>query len=174
MFYGPLKETREIIPVKQTTFDRLIKYFYQVKIYVDCFSVSEIFELLNLAERYDVAKLKIELKKMLQLFQVTRENLMETASIACQFSMFEDSSSALLLNCAKFLYKNITSPKEIVEFTVDQHAKGLGEVHLKLFGLIKNFSGNCGEPQPCLKGHRVAHHDLRKGLKVEKTIQMTK
>ena len=50
MFYGPLKETREIIPVKQTTFEafkRLVEFFYQVKIDGSYLTILEIFELLN-------------------------------------------------------------------------------------------------------------------------------
>ena len=77
-------------------------------------------------------------------------------------------SQTFALLALRFPTIYITGTKEIAEFTVDQHAKGLGEVHLKLFALLKTICRNCGEPQPCLKDKTVAHHDLRKGLKVKK------
>ena len=177
MFYGPLKENREVIPVKQTTIEavrKLVSYFYELQIDGNDMTLLEIFELVNLAERYAVTDLKQELEKLLQTFPITRENLMDTAEIAYQYSIFDAGSNALLLNCAKFLLKNITSASEIVEFTVKQHARGQAAVNQKLFSVVKSLEsgkcGNCGEVSSCLKGQEVVHNKLREGLKVKKNI----
>ena len=54
MFYGVMKESNDIIPVKQTpadAFSLLIDYFYQVEISCKEMTILELFELVNLAER---------------------------------------------------------------------------------------------------------------------------
>ena len=64
MFYGAMKETRDEIPVDETTgkaFNKLVDYVYQVDINCEDMSLYELFELVNLAERYDVPELMNEL-----------------------------------------------------------------------------------------------------------------
>merc|ERR1712142_623526 len=142
MFYGPMKKNREVIPVKQTTVEavqKLVSYFYELQIDGDDMTVLELFELVNLAERYAVTDLKHELEKLLQTFPITRENLMDTAEIAYQYSIFDAGSNALLLNCAKFFLKNITSASEIVEFTVKLNERGHAAVSLELFTIVKSL-----------------------------------
>merc|ERR1712098_964171 len=146
---------------------------------IDCddMTVLEILELVNLAERYAVTDLKHDLEKLLQTFPITRENLMDTAVIAYQRSTFEaysHSSALLLLNCAKFFLKNITSASEIIEFTVKLNERGHAAVSQELFTIVKSLESakceNCGEVSSCLKGQEVVHIKLRKGLKVKKNI----
>ena len=179
MFYGPMKVNREVIPVKQTTVEavrKLVSYFYELQIDGDDMTVLEILELVNLAERYDVTDLRYELDKLLRTFPITRENLMDTVEIAYQHSTFEvHSSDLLLINCAKFFLKNITSATEIVEFTVKLHERGQAAVSQELFTIVKRLESakcrNCGEVSvSCLKGQEVVHNKLRKGLKVKKNI----
>merc|ERR1719481_750481 len=60
MFYGAMKETKDVIPVEQCTakaFSLLIDHFYQVDINCKEMTIEELFDLVNLAEKYDVPKL---------------------------------------------------------------------------------------------------------------------
>jgi len=175
MFYGPMRETRDVIPVKGTTieaFKRMLDFFYQVD--VDCSEMSniELFELVNLSEKYNVTKLKEELKDQMEIVPISMENLMETVSIASECKHFEVASSALLLNCAKVLQKNIRGVADQHQFLLDQHASGKGALALELLSVVKTLEellcGNCKEEEEeCLDGYCVEVDKLRHGLKVK-------
>jgi len=173
MFYGAMKETRDKIPVDETTvdaFNKLVDYFYQVDINCEDLPVQELFDLVNLAERYDVPKLMDELICQMELVPITMKNIMELAAIATEFSVHEATSSALLLACAKHFQKEVTSDQEKVKFMVDQYAKGNGMDALKLLSLVETLPplkcANCHE-KDCLVGKEVPVKNLVEGLKVK-------
>jgi len=90
MFYGALKETKDVIPVEQTTaeaFENMIKFLYHVDIDYKNMTVSEMFDLVNLAERYDVPKLMQELTVRLTMVPLSMNNFMEVAHIARVFAV---------------------------------------------------------------------------------------
>ena len=85
MFFGPMRESKDVIPVRETTveaFKKLIDYIYQVDIDIGGIELIEVFDLVNLAERYNVPELKEELKDQMELVPVALENLMEVATMA--------------------------------------------------------------------------------------------
>jgi len=173
MFYGSLKETSDPIIVKDTTiiaFEKLIDYVYQVDIDCKEIAVRELYDLVNLAERYEIVKLKEELRLQMEIVPMTMGNLMEVSSIGCKFSkLFETTSASLLMNCAKFFQKNIKSAAEQNQFILEEHAKGLGLVALDLLKLAKTLPPlsceNC-EEETCLRGEGVDPSKLKKGLRV--------
>jgi len=176
MFYGAVKETKDFIQVEQTTseaFERLLDYFYSVDIDCKDMSVSELFEIVNLAEKYNVPKFMDELKKQMTIIPLTMENMMEVATTASQFSQFEGASAALLLHCAQYLNEKVTEPRDRVEYMVAQNAEGNGVVALNLLSLAQALPPsegtnckNCKE-RDCLIGHSVPQSKLVKGLKVK-------
>merc|ERR1719347_952849 len=118
MLYGNLKETKDVIQVRQTTaeaFALLIDYFYQVDINCEELTIFELFDLVNLAERYDVPELMNELTRQMEIVPITMKNIMEVSITASKFSYFEAASSALLLNCAKVFKENVVKDKDQIE-----------------------------------------------------------
>jgi len=179
MFYGALKETRNVIPIEQTTadaFEKLIDFFYHVDIDYKSMGVLELFDMVNLAEQYDVPKLMRELIVGLTMVPLTMQNFMEVANIASKFSQFEDASSALLLHCAKYFHEKVIKrePDEQMKFMAAQHREGRGDVALELLTLAESMTpvvcDNCHEKE-CLVGMEVPPEKLFSGQHVKANHQ---
>ena len=108
MFYGPVRETGEVVEVVDTTaqaFAAMINY-----IYYPAFNLSQIrcpqklFELLSLGDKYQILKLFKSTSEALESLDIARENMIFTASVAKNYKeIFNDLSSKLTLKCLKFL-----------------------------------------------------------------------
>lgn len=175
MFYGAMKETKDVILIEQSTADAfsvLIDYFYQVDINCIDMTVKELFDLVNLAERYDVPELMYELMGQMKIVPICMENLMDVADTALKLSCFELASSTLLMNCAKVFKEKVTKVRDRIDFMVAQHKKGDGTVALKLLSLVESLPStecyNCHEDEKeCLAGRMVPMNRLKEGLKVQ-------
>jgi len=173
MFYGPMKEKSEVISVRQTSFTAfgmMMSYIYQVDIDCKVLTVGELFELMNLTERYDVAGLMEEVKIQMDMIPINSlSTMIQLASTARQFSHFEFASATLLSKCAEFFQKNIRADN-LSQFMVDQHAAGDGLVALDLLTLVQSMPvncDNCGE-KFCRVGQGVDVDKFRRiGLKVK-------
>ena len=167
MFFGPLKETREVIPIEQTTleaFEILVEYIYQKDIDWSKMTVLEMYDIVNLAERYQMSDLMTEIKTQMEVVAITDENLMDTAHIATQFSQFPDVSSTLLNSCARFLQKTKRTPVDRLDFAINQSGGGQEVTTLQLLMLVRDLPtlecGNCGEPmEMCMDGKVVETMD---------------
>ena len=112
MFFGPAKETSEVIEVKETTpeaFETMINYIYNPP-GGEPFNLNQIgcpqklFELLTLANRYQVCNLATMTSDALGNLTITRENMIFTATVAKNYkTAFHDVSMKLLMKCLKFL-----------------------------------------------------------------------
>ena len=171
MFYGPMKETKKVIEVKETTFEafkKMIEYVYNVDIECKEIGLQELYDIVNLAELYDLPKLTEELKTQMENIPLSMDNLMEVASTASEFSQFVIVSNALLMSCAKFLQKKFSDPADRLEFALNQHASGNVEVAMELLALVKQLPplvecSNC-KGKPCMKEQVVPHSRMRSGL----------
>ena len=70
-FFGPAKEIKDIIPVRQTTFyafTKMFDYIYQKNVDWEDLSVLELYDVVNLAEKYDISGLMDELKFRWRIF----------------------------------------------------------------------------------------------------------
>ena len=106
MFYGSLKESNDVVVVKETSadaFNAMIDFIYGngIKWAVED-NIEELFAIGNMAERYQIKKLAVEVKKRFDLFKLTKENVVILAATALEFVQFEDLSSAMFLHYAKF------------------------------------------------------------------------
>ena len=111
-FFGPMKDEEVEIEVKMTTadaFQTLIDFIYRSP-GQDTFNMDKIncpqkhFEVLYLADYYEVLDLKTPVKKALQNFVVTTENFEFSATVAMNNKEeFEDCSVILSLRCLKYL-----------------------------------------------------------------------
>ena len=104
-FYGAdFKEKKtENIEMKGTTlkaFKAMISAMYRRPLDLDTMTVTETFELMNLAERYDLPKLKNKLKQAFETMVLSKDNVIKVANIAMKFYQLQEASEALLNNCA--------------------------------------------------------------------------
>ena len=131
MFFGPMKETGEVVDVKETTleaFDTMVKYIYH-PLSGDAFNLNHVrcpqklFELLTLANQYQVFKLAMMTSDALKSFAITRENMIFTATVAKNYKgAFDDVSSKLTVKCLKFLFDATSGGGDIcalIKETVD-------------------------------------------------------
>lgn len=174
MFFGPLKETNDVIQVKQTTFEafeKMIEYIYKSDSDWSGMTVLELYDIINLAERYNMTLMTNEIKTQMETMPLTLESLMDVAHTAAQFTQFEEVSTALLSSCAKFLQKAISGAEDQLQFAVEQVGTGRETTVLHLFGLIKNLPplecSNCRKAQ-CLDGELVVSREkFCIGLKIK-------
>merc|ERR1712179_650979 len=174
MFYGPMKESKDVIVVKETTaeaFKRLIEYIYHVDIECKDISLVELYDIVNLAELYDMPNLTEELINQMENIPLSMDNLVDLATTASEYSQFEEVTNCVLMSCAKFLQKTINDPADRLDFALTQYTSGNGEIALKLLALVKQLSplvecSNCKE-KPCVVGQGVPYDKMRLGLKMK-------
>ena len=165
MFFGPLRETGEVVEVKETTFeafDTMIKYIYN-PLGEDPFNLDKIrcpqklLELLTLANKYQLAKLTTMASEALESLAISRENMIFTATLAKKFKgVFDDLSSKLTMKCLKFLFDTTSSGGDIcalIKDTVDNFPGAnldilrelidVGSETLQLPGIISKQNGIC-------------------------------
>ena len=114
MLLGPMKERGEVIKVKETTheaFNTMISFIYKVpgqdwqeylgKV-INC--PQKLFELLTVADRYEILSLKTLTSDALGSLLISNENLIFTATVAKNYNLlFEDVTHKLLLRCLNWI-----------------------------------------------------------------------
>ena len=121
-FFGPMKDEREVIEVEKTTaeaFQTLIDFIYKQP-GKDTFTGNKIecpqklFELLEIAERYQCLDLAILVKEAFRNFVVKRENMIFTATVAKNYKvLFEDMALILTMKCLKFFHDTTKNSEDI-------------------------------------------------------------
>ena len=112
MFYGPMKETGEVV-VKETTpeaFKTMVQYIYH-PIGGEPFNLNhtrcpqELFEVLTLATKYQISKLATLTSDALRSLSITRETMIFTATVAKNYqdTAFKDLGIEMMMKCVKFL-----------------------------------------------------------------------
>ena len=114
MLLGPMKERGEVIKVEGTThwaFNMMIYFIYKVpgqdwqghlgKV-INC--PQKLFELLTVADRYEILSLKTLTSDALGSLLISNENLIFTATVAKNYELlFEDVTHKLLLRCLNWI-----------------------------------------------------------------------
>ena len=135
MFFGPLKETREVVEVKETTveaFETMVKYIYNPP-GGNPFNLDQIrcpqklFELHTVANKYQLTKLTKMASDALEGLAITRENMIFTATVAKNYKeAFDELSSKLTVKCLKFLFDTTS---------------GGGDIFVLIRETVNNFPG---------------------------------
>ena len=160
MFCGPMKETGKIVEVLGTTFeafDTMVKYIYNPP-GGDPFNLDQIrcpqklFELLALANKYQLAKLTMMASNALESLTITRDNMIYTATVSKIYAgtLFADLSKTLTMKCLKFLFDTTSGGGDIcalIKETVDNFPGAnldilrelidVGSATLQLPGILK-------------------------------------
>ena len=123
LFFGPMKETREVVKVRNTTpeaFETMINYIYKppgdafILTNVGC--PQKLFELLELAERYEIQNLKTLTTEAVENLSVSKENMIFTATVAKKYkTVFEDLSMKLLVKCEELLFDTTSGVGDICD-----------------------------------------------------------
>ena len=138
MFYGPMKETREEIEVNETspeTFSTMINYIYArdpQKVLDDINSPKTLCELFALGDYYDILMLKTGIWRSVPKFEISRENLIETATVAKRFKeLFVDLGTELQMKCLQF---SLTTSSNLPD-DIRQELMEVGKSTLQLSGI---------------------------------------
>jgi len=104
LFFGPMKEKKEEVVIKDTTveaFTIMINFIYQTP----NFSLKEItcpetlFEVYNVSKRYQLDELNDMVKEAFQNFHISEDNVEHAALTAKNYAVFEDMSKILIDKC---------------------------------------------------------------------------
>ena len=111
MFYGPLKETQEIVDVKDISleaFENMIKFIYNPR-EGTMFNLEEVncpqklFEILAVADKYQINRLPTLVMSALENLVIGRGNMIFAATTAKNNKhAFDELSTKVLLKCLKF------------------------------------------------------------------------
>ena len=122
-FFGPMKKMREVVKVRNTTpeaFETMINYIYKppgdafILTNVGC--PQKLFELLVLAERYEIQNLKTLTTEAVENLSVSKENMIFTATVAKKYkTVFEDLSMKLLVKCEELLFDTTSGVGDICD-----------------------------------------------------------
>ena len=126
-FFGPMKDEREVIEVEKTTaeaFQTMIDFIYRLPrqevFLINSNCPQKLFELLELAERYQVLDLKNVANEALKNLVVTRENMIFAATVASNYKVaFEDTSLTLSMKCLKFLHTTTKDSEDVFDLIED-------------------------------------------------------
>ena len=122
-FYGSglkFKEGREgVLVIKETTkeaFEDFLGFLYEKKIDFKSKNLRELFEILNLAEKYQVVELKQRMVNVFKNFPISMSNVVEVAATAEEYSYFEAQSQALYSNCVALIARQFATAQSVIEF----------------------------------------------------------
>ena len=178
MLFGPLKESKDVIEVKDTTFEAfntMIDYIYKPPSSKPFFpappaplqddsietilksqsyfgylpeateehpnkiqSPQKFFDLLNLAEKYELESMKQELSNVLDTLDIRDNNVIFTARVAKSYQhivTFEEVSIKLLAKCLKFLLKRTGKA---------------GDIWTRFWALVNNSENSEVELRQCI------------------------
>jgi hypothetical protein len=171
-FYGTYKETKDRIPVKETTkksFVIMVDFVYGKEIDWRGMTVDELFHVANMAEKYHIDILMGAVKKVFEDYPLCKDNVVLFASLALEHSQFEEPSKALLLNCSKFLRSVLKTVKDFETFAAKHSESDLCEVAFKLMGMMSRdiFVRDKCQKNTCKRGKDITdYEDVNEGDKV--------
>jgi len=149
-FYGFGNDTDDVIPVKGTSkkaFETLIDFIYGKNINWEVMSLSELFDVVNLAEMYILPEFMEEIKNQIDNFHITEENLIEAAAMAEAFDHFKEASGALMTSCQKFLNTNTKTVQDAKKFASKNVSTKFEGLALRLLASLEPLDvecSNCG------------------------------
>jgi len=120
-FFGKLAEEKNVIDIKETTyyaFKYLMEYIYNglSEINEDEIGLEEIFEIVNLAEKYDIKTLRDEIPRLLGDILIDESNVLDVSRIAMVFKHFEVISNQLLSKCSDYLKLILKTDEDLDNF----------------------------------------------------------
>lgn len=120
MFFGPLGETSDMVTIEDTTvkaFGALIDYVYQKDVYWSGSSWNEVFDIVYLADKYQMTDLLEILKEYVREYCLIKDDAMvNLARSAFDHSHFPDISEAAIENCVQYVRRSRPSNSDLFKF----------------------------------------------------------
>ena len=93
-----------------------------------------LFDLLNLAEKYEILPLKIITSQALEALDISRQNLIFSATVATKYKNtgFGDLSQKLLFKCLEFLFRMTKGAGDILALIMETK-KTFPDASLEIF-----------------------------------------
>ena len=130
-----------MIEVKDTSpqaFDTMINYIYKLP-GMETFDLDNVgcpqklFELLELAERYEIPNLKAMTSSALETLDISRENMIFAATVAKNYKQtFGDLSNKVLFKCLEFLFERTNGAGDVLALIMDTK-NNFPEANLDIF-----------------------------------------
>ena len=122
-FFGSglfFKENEDgVVVIKDTTkeaFEDFVGFNYERRVDLEKKTVPELYEILNLAERYQVRELKDKVVTLIKNFPISTNNVTEVAATTYDFPQFKEESEALYANCLSFLESQFSDARSVLTF----------------------------------------------------------
>jgi len=163
--------TISVIKIEKTTapaFRIMLDAVYNIKSLRESLmgkSVDEVFEVVNLLERYHIVELMEVAKDHLANYLVTEDTVLEVAGHAMEYTgMFEAEANQLIITCAKFLKHKLKDLNSVIDYAAENENHRV--VLATLLARMKDFlCPNC-KKETCLDGLGVRKGEFREGLLV--------
>ena len=169
-FYGDLKETEDTILVKETTIDAfqiLINYVYRKDLNLEV-GLHKLFEVFNLAEKYDMSELREQVREKIESWPLSRKNVVKDAAIAENYEHFEESVK-FLDRCCIFLKTEIQDLKHIYAFISNyskgEHREAAMNLLTRMSSTEDKVCSNC-KKSPCEHGKPIPKGSMYRGCKI--------
>ena len=168
-FFGTgtsFKEEKEgIVLIKETTkeaFRDLVGFMYEKEIDFGKKTLTKLFEILNLAQRYQVDELKNMMSGHINNFPLSLDNVVMVAATAEEGSHFEEVSTNLLKSCVDLLSAKMVDVRSVLSFISNNEDGATVQKLLKDLGVktkkSKQDCDNCGK-QPCRNKSKISNFD---------------
>ena len=119
-FFGSglfFKEKQEgVVVIKDSTkeaFEDFVAFSYEKRVQFEKKSLSELYEILNLAERYQVRELKDKGVSFIKNFHISIDNVVEVAKTTFVFSQFHEESQTVYSSCLTFLRAHFSDVQSV-------------------------------------------------------------
>ena len=163
-FFGSgtlFKENEDnIVQIKETTkeaFEDYVGFNYEKRIKFEKKNLEELYEILNLAERYQVKELKDRVSDFIKNFPLSIDNVAKVAATACEFPQFAEGSQELYAKCVTFLGTQFTDAQSVLNFVSRNEDEA---TVVKLLRDVKNPGcPNC-QQTPCRNRSSISRKDL--------------
>jgi len=167
VFFGSgvhFKEKQEgSLVIKDTTkeaFEDFLGFNYEKKIDFGSNTLQELFEIFNLAERYQVEELKKVVSNFIKNFPLSMDNLVKAAATAKEYCHFEGVSGALYANCVDFTKAQFTDVDSLLTFVQENDDDVMVMKLLKDIKLpVEEICSNCKQ-KPCRNKSNILATDL--------------
>ena len=166
VFFGSgvfFKEQEEgIVVIKDTTkeaFEDFLGFNYEKRIEFEMKTLPELYELLNLAERYQVREMKDKVVNLIKSFSISIDNITEVSATTYHFPQFKEESQALYANCLSFLGTQLSDVQSVLTFVSSCQDEATVVRLLKDLYVEDKKCTNC-QQKPCKKRTDVLRGDL--------------
>ena len=155
------EEEDGFVVIKDATkeaFEDFLGFNYEKHIEFDKKTLRELYDVLNLAERYQVKELKNVVCDFIQKFPLSADNVVKSAATAQEFSHFDDASQALFASCVAFTKTQFTNVDSVLTF-VQRHEDEATVMKLLKDVKVSETCSNCRQ-KPCRDNSDILTNDL--------------